>query len=77
MVKQWNAIEIDIDGRTFRVSPVGSCALENGNVVADALTVSMTNPLFSTHDNLLVQPRLKLPCLKNGLTSKRNLETNI
>ena len=34
-------IEIDIDGRTFWVRPVGSWVLESGNVVAQALAVSL------------------------------------
>ena len=38
-------IEIDIDGRTFWVRPVGSWVLESGNVVADALAVSLDKPL--------------------------------
>ena len=38
-------IEIDIDGRTFWVRPVGSWVLESGNVVADALAVSLGMPL--------------------------------
>ena len=38
-------IEIDIDGRTFWVRPVGSCVLESGNVVAEALAVSLDKPL--------------------------------
>ena len=33
-------IEIDIDGRTFWVRPVGSWVLESGNVVAQTLAVS-------------------------------------
>ena len=33
--------EIDIDGRTFWVRPVGSWVLESGNVVAEALAVSL------------------------------------
>ena len=33
--------EIDIDGRAFWVRPVGSGVLESGNVVADALAVSL------------------------------------
>ena len=45
MVQQWKAIEIDIDGRTFWVRPVGSWVLESGNVVADALAVSLYKPL--------------------------------
>jgi len=38
-------IEIDIDGRTFWVRPVGSWVLESGNVVAQALAVSLDKPL--------------------------------
>ena len=38
-------IEIDIDGRTFWVRPVGSWVLESGNVVAQALAVSLEKPL--------------------------------
>ena len=32
---------MDIDGRTFWVRPVGSWVLDSGNVVADALAVSL------------------------------------
>ena len=38
-------IEIDIDGRTFWVRPVGSWVLESGNVVAQGLAVSLDKPL--------------------------------
>jgi hypothetical protein len=38
-------IEIDIDGRTFWVRPVGSWVLDSRNVVADALAVSLDKPL--------------------------------
>ena len=38
-------IEIDIDGRTFWVRPVGSWVLESGNVVAQGLAVSQDKPL--------------------------------
>jgi len=38
-------IEIDIDGRTQNVRPVGSWVLDSGNVVADALAVSLDKPL--------------------------------
>ena len=38
-------IEIDIDGRSFMVRPVGSWVLESGNVVAEALAVSLDKPL--------------------------------
>ena len=37
--------EIDIGGRTFWVRPVGSWVLESGNVVAEALAVSLDKPL--------------------------------
>ena len=45
MVQQWEAIEIDIDGRTFWVRPASSWVLESGNVVAQALAVSLDKPL--------------------------------
>ena len=38
-------IEIDIDGRTFWVRPVGSWVLDSGNVVAQGLAVSLDKPL--------------------------------
>jgi len=38
-------IEIDIDGRTFWVRPVGSWVLDSGNVVAEAMAVSLDKPL--------------------------------
>ena len=41
MVQQWEVIEVEIDGRTFWVRPVGSWVLDSGNVVADALAVSL------------------------------------
>ena len=37
--------EIDIDGRTFWVRPVGSWVLDSGNVVAQALALSLDKPL--------------------------------
>ena len=45
MVHEIEAIEIDIDGRTFGVRPVGSWVLESNNVVAEALAVSLDKPL--------------------------------
>jgi hypothetical protein len=45
-VVQWSgANEVDIASRTFWVSPVGYWVLESGNVVAQALTVSLDKPL--------------------------------
>ena len=37
--------EVEIDGRTFWVRPVGSWVQDSGNVVADALAVSLDKPL--------------------------------
>ncbi len=37
--------EIDIDGHTFWVRPVGSWVLESGNVVPQGLAVSLDKPL--------------------------------
>ena len=45
MVQEIELIEIDIDGRTFWVRPVGSWVLESGAVVAQALAVSLDKPL--------------------------------
>ena len=42
---KWEAIEIDIDGRTFWVRPVGSWVLQSSNVVAEAMAVSLDKPL--------------------------------
>ena len=41
MVQHWEVTEVEIDGRTFWVRPVGSWVLDSGNVVADALAVSL------------------------------------
>ena len=45
MVKEFELKEVNIDGRTFWVRPVGSWVLESGNVVAQALAVSLDKPL--------------------------------
>ena len=45
MVQEIEVIEVDIDGRTFWVRPVGSWVLESGAVVAQALAVSLDKPL--------------------------------
>ena len=45
MVQQCDVTEVEIDGRTFKVRPVGSWVLESGNVVAEALAVSLDKPL--------------------------------
>ena len=45
MVQEVEVTEVDIDGRSFIVRPVGSWVLESGNVVAEALAVSLDKPL--------------------------------
>ena len=45
MVPYWEVIEVETDGRTFWVRPVGSWVLDSGNVVVDALAVSLGMPL--------------------------------
>ena len=45
MVQEIELIEIDIDGRTFWVRPVGSWVLDSGNVVAEAIAISLDKPL--------------------------------
>ena len=45
MVQEVEVTEVDIDGRTFGVRPVGFWVLESGNVVAEALAVSLDKPL--------------------------------
>jgi len=47
MVQEIEVIEIDIDGRTFWVRPVGSWVLQSNNVVAEGLAVSLDKPLES------------------------------
>ena len=44
MVQAIEVIEIDIDGRTFWVRPVGSWVLESGTVMAIALAESLDKP---------------------------------
>ena len=45
MVQQWEVIEVEIDGRTQEVRPVGSWVLDSGNLVPDAVAVSLDKPL--------------------------------
>ena len=45
MVQEVEVTEVDIDGRSFMVRPVGSWVLESGNVVAEALALSLDKPL--------------------------------
>jgi len=44
VVQQCDVTEVEIDGRSFMVRPVGSWVLESGNVVAEALAVSLDKP---------------------------------
>ena len=45
MVQNCDVTEVEIDGRSFMVRPVGSWVLESNNVVAAALAVSLDKPL--------------------------------
>ncbi len=45
MLSLVEVIEIDIDGRTFWVRPVGSWVLQPNNVVAEAMAISLDKPL--------------------------------
>ena len=45
MVQEFGLIEVDIDGRTFWVRPVGSRVLDSNNVVAEGLAISLDRPL--------------------------------
>jgi hypothetical protein len=45
MVQDIEVIEIDIDGRTFWVRPVGSWVLQSGNMVAAGLAASLDKPM--------------------------------
>jgi hypothetical protein len=45
MVRDIEVIEVDIDGRTFWVRPVGSWVLESNNGVTQGLAVSLDKPL--------------------------------
>ena len=45
MVQHCDVTEVEIDGRSFMVRPVGSWVLESRNVVAEALAVSLDKPL--------------------------------
>ena len=45
MVQEVEIVEVDIDGRTFWVRPVGSSVLQSNNVVAEGLAISLDKPL--------------------------------
>ena len=47
MVQHCDVTEVEIDWRSFMDRPVGSWVLESGNVVAEALAVSLDKPLES------------------------------
>jgi hypothetical protein len=44
-INQVEVIEIDIDGRTQKVRPVDFWVLDSGNVVAEAMAISLDKPL--------------------------------
>ncbi len=60
MAEPLEVIEIDIDGRTFWVRPVGSWVLESNNVVAAGLAVSLDKPLEWTVGFLFGNTELSL-----------------
>jgi hypothetical protein len=45
MVQHCDVTEVEINGRSFMLRPVGSWVLGSGNVVAEALEVSIDKPL--------------------------------
>ena len=45
MLQAREVTKVEIDWRSFVVSPVGFWVLESGNVVAEALAVSLDKPL--------------------------------
>ena len=45
MVQRCDVTEVEIDGRSFMVRPVGSWVLQSNNVVAEAMAVSLDKPL--------------------------------
>ena len=45
MVQHCDVTEVEIDEHSFMVRPVGSWVLESGNVVSEALAVSLDKPL--------------------------------
>jgi len=44
MVQQWEAIEIDIGGRTHKVRSVNSGVLQSNELAAEPIAVSQINP---------------------------------
>ena len=44
MVQEIEIVEVDIDGRSFRVRPASPDVLRSGNVVATALAESLDKP---------------------------------
>ena len=51
---------MEIDGRSFMVRPVGSWVLGSGNVVAEALAVSLDKPLEWTVGSFFGNTELSL-----------------
>ena len=44
MLQEVEIVEVEIDGRTFWVRPVGAWVLQSGNVVAAGLAASLNKP---------------------------------
>tara|TARA_B100000949_G_scaffold210766_1_gene203947 strand:- start:111 stop:368 length:258 start_codon:yes stop_codon:yes gene_type:complete len=62
MVQHCDVTEVEIDGRSFMVRPVGSWVLESGNVVAKALAVSLDKPLPRVSSSSSATPNLVWNC---------------
>ena len=60
MAQEVEITEVDIDGRTFWVRPVGHDVLQPGNVVATALAVSLGKPLPWVVGFFFTNPELSL-----------------
>jgi len=56
MVQQCGVNEVEIDGRTFWVRPVGSDVLQSGNLVVAALAVSLDKPFPALLNHEIVYP---------------------
>jgi len=60
VVQHCDVTEVEIDGRSFMVRPVGSWVLESGNVVAAALAESLDKPLEWAVGFLFTNPELSM-----------------
>ena len=60
MVQEVEVTEVDIDGRTFWVHPVGSWVLQSNNVVAEGLAASLDKPLEWAVGSFFGNPELSM-----------------